>query len=76
MREMQRVPQILELPVIEQGSGPPASELQGPEEFDLVLGGVGAQGLVIEEPFKAWFQREGLLRFLFDKFKTLAPAWS
>src|SRR5260370_39308650 len=73
--KVQRVPEALQLPVIIERARPSSLERQHLHEFDLLLGGVAAQGLVPEEFFKARFYREGLLRLLFYILESLQPAW-
>ena len=40
--KMKRIPQVLQLPVVVQGSGPPSLELQRLQEFDFLFRGVAA----------------------------------
>src|SRR5580658_46371 len=74
MPKVERIAQVLQLSIIIQRSGMPAWDMQRLEEFDLPLGSIAAQRLVVEELFEARFQCERLRWLLFCKLKPHAAA--
>ena len=71
---MQRIPQVLKFPVIIQSRRASVLKLQSLQEFDFLLGDFAAKGLVAQELFKAGFNGNSLLAFLFGKLKSLPTA--
>jgi hypothetical protein len=56
---MERVPQVLQLPVVVQRCGVLARELQRLEEFDLLGRHIAAERRILEERLKAWLSARG-----------------
>jgi len=52
---MERIPIVLQLPIVVEGLRPLATECQRLEKFDLFLTGVPTERLVVEKLFQAGF---------------------
>jgi hypothetical protein len=70
---MQRVPKILQLPVIIDRSWPLSSEPRSPQKLDSLFTGIAAQGRIPKEFFQSWLDAKAFFRFPFNKFK---PLWA
>ena len=73
-RKMQRVPQILQLPVVIDRGGSFSSQLQSLQKLDFLFGDIAAQGRILQEFFEPRLYAEGVVGFLFDEFKSLRAA--
>src|SRR5260370_39359052 len=69
--KMERVPAVLQLPVIVERRRPLAMELQPLEKLDALRGRRAAQGPVLQESLEPRLFDEVLLRLQFDKLKLL-----
>ena len=67
---MERVSQILQLPIIVEWSWPPLYEPQPFQKLDFLAGGIAAERSILEELLKARLYVEGPLRFPFDELKS------
>src|SRR5580658_6879569 len=71
---MQRISQVLQLPVIINRGRLPAPEFQRLQELDFLTGRVAAQGRVAQKSFEPWFDRGGWCGLLLGKLKSLQAA--
>ena len=71
---MQRIPQVLQLPVIIDWGRPLASQLQSLEECDFLFRDIATQRPILQELFEARFYGDGLWRLLLCKLESLQVA--
>src|SRR2546430_88941 len=69
--KMERVPEVLQLPVIVEGRRPLALELQPLEKLDLLRGRRAAERRILKEFLEPGFFDEVLFGFQFDELKLL-----
>jgi hypothetical protein len=69
--EMQRVPEVLQLPVIIEGARPPSLEPQPSQEFDLVSGGIPAERSILKEFSEPRLVCSRMMGFSFDELEFL-----
>src|SRR5438034_7632383 len=68
---MERVPEVLQLPVIVEGRRPPALELQPLEKRDFLRGRRAAQGRILKEFLEPRLFGDGLFSFPLDIIESL-----
>lgn len=68
---MQRVSQVLQLPVIIKRSQPPSFQPYPLQKLDFLVAGIPAERRILEELLKAWLSVEGSIRFAPNEFKSL-----
>src|SRR3989442_10071423 len=68
---MERVSEVLYLPVIVEGRGPPALELQLLEKLDFLRRRRAAEGRIPKEPLEPRLFDERPFRFQLDKLELL-----
>src|SRR5207237_3736759 len=69
--EMERVSQVLQLPVVIKRSRPLFFEPQPLQKLDFLVGSIIAERAILEELLKARLYDERLLRFALDELKSL-----
>src|SRR2546427_2246548 len=69
--KMQSVSEVLQLPVIIEGSWPLSAEFQFLQKRDFLLGRIAAEGRILEEVFEPGLFIERLVGFAFNKPKFL-----
>src|SRR5439155_17953759 len=69
--EMERVPKVLQFPVIIKGNRPSLFEPEPLQKFDFLPGGIAAEGSIVKEFFEPRLFVEGWVAFLFHKLKFL-----
>src|SRR5690242_3626205 len=68
---MKGVPEVLQLAVIIERRRPPSVEPQPLEKLDFLLGGIAAEGGILEELFQTWLTLDNRLRLLFYILESL-----
>src|SRR5437660_9781826 len=69
--EMERVPKVLQFPVIIKGNRPSLFEPEPLQKFDFLPGGIAAEGSIVKEFFEPRLFVEGWVAFLFHKLQFL-----
>ena len=72
---MERVPEVLQLPVIVEGRRPPALELQPLEKRDFLRGRRAAEGRILKEFLEPRLFGDGLFGFPLDIIESLRLPW-
>src|SRR2546428_3166808 len=68
---MERVSEVLQLPVVVQGRRTLSLELQAPEKFDFLRGRGAAEGGILKELLEAGLVADGLSGLLLDELESL-----
>src|SRR3972149_1917292 len=71
---MERVSEVLQLPVVIEGSGSLALECQPLKELGFLLGRCAAEGGVLQECPEPWLLGEGWCGFSLSEFESLHVA--
>src|SRR6184192_2133234 len=72
---MERVSEVLQLPVIVEGRRPLALELQPLEKLDFLRGRGAAEGRILKELPQPRLFADGLFGFPLDKLESLRLPW-
>jgi len=72
---MERVSEVLQLPVIVEGRRPRVLEPQLLEKLDFLCGRGAAEGRILKEFLESWLFADGRFGFPLDKLESLRLPW-